>query len=144
MVDDIPHWCVSDTRMKASDMLKPPSVEGGVCALLMSSIFQSAFALTYPRDPFPPMSTPMKPFNTPANSPALSQQTKPKILSPAVRPLELVLTPVCSRGFVQGDTTKAKTIQPYKLHPLNIHLPHLTRLDPVKNTELQVPGRLSL
>ncbi|KAF9777370.1 hypothetical protein BJ322DRAFT_1115065 [Thelephora terrestris] len=28
------------------------------------SIFQSAFALKYPRDPYPSMSTPVKPFNT--------------------------------------------------------------------------------
>ena len=92
VVDNIPRWCVSDTRLKASDMLKPPLVEGGVCALLMSSIFQSAFALTYPRDPFPPMPTPVKPFSIPANSPAVSQQTKPKILSPAVCPLGFELT----------------------------------------------------
>ena len=58
--------------------------EGGVCSLLLMSIFQSAFALKYPRDPFPPMSTPVKPFNTSANSPAGLQQSKSKILSPAV------------------------------------------------------------
>ena len=86
----------------------------------------------------------MKPFNTPANSPAVSQQTKPKILSPAVCLLELEPTPVYSRGFVQGHTAKAKAIQPYQLYPLNIHLPHFTRLNPVKNAELQVPNRLSL
>ena len=124
-------------------MLKPHFVEGGVCALLMSSIFQSAFALTYPRDPFPPIPTPIKPFSTAANSPAASQ-TKPKILSPAVRPLGLELTFVYSRGFAPGDTTKAEAVQPYKLYSLNIHLPQFTRLYPIENTKLQVPGHFSL
>jgi len=83
-----------------------------VCALLMSSIFQSAFALTYPRDPFPPMSTPMKPFNTPANSPAVSQQTKPKILSPAVCLLELEPTPVTHVALCKVTPQKQRPFNP--------------------------------
>jgi hypothetical protein len=121
-----------------------PLAEGGVCALLMMSIFQSAFALKYPRDPFPPMPTPVKPFNTPANSPAVSQQTKSKILSPTVRPLELNRAPVYSLGFTESDAAETKTIQPFQFYPLDLYIPHLTRLDPVKDVELQVPSCFSL
>lgn len=120
-----------------------PFVEGGVCALLMMSIFQSAFALKYPRDPFPPMPTPVKPFNTPANSPALSQ-TKPKILSPTVCHIELMRVLVVLMWFAESDATEAKTIQPHQFYPLNILIPHFTRFNPVKNVELQVPSCLPL
>ena len=89
------------------------------------------------------MSTPVKAFNIPPNSPAASQ-TKPKIRSPAVRPLELGWTLVYSRVITQGDATKAKTIQSFELYPLNLHLPYFTRFDPVENTKLQVPNHISL
>lgn len=87
-----------------------PSVEGGVCALLMMSIFQSAFALKYPKDPFPPIPTPVKPFNTPANSPAVS---KHKILSPtACSPRNRMCPRVLTRVFQKVTPQKQKPFNP--------------------------------
>ena len=42
-----------------------------------------------PRDPYPPMPTPVKPFNVPPNSPAVAQQSKSKTLLRTVCPLKL-------------------------------------------------------
>lgn len=92
--------------------LSPCPTEGGVCSLLLLSIFQSAFALKYPRDPFPPMSTPIKSFNTSAYSPAASQQSKSKILSPRVQIPRILVCFPCThvRVFLEVDATEAKTV----------------------------------
>jgi len=50
---------------------------------------------------------------------------------------------VYSRGLIEGDAAKAKAIQPCKFHPLHLYLPYFTRFDPIKDVELQVPGRFS-
>ena len=83
-----------------------------MCSLLLMSIFQSAFALKYPRDPYPPMSTPVKPFNVPANSPAASQLSKSKILSPTVHILLKSYNAfLYADVLLEIDATEAKTVQ---------------------------------
>lgn len=83
----------------------------GVYALLVMSIFQSAFVLEYPRDPHSPVPTPVKSFNVPPNSPALTQQSKSKILSPAVSPVEP------NRASCNHSSFSART--PQKQKPFN-------------------------
>ncbi|KAF9645902.1 hypothetical protein BDM02DRAFT_3189300 [Thelephora ganbajun] len=111
-------------------------IEGGVCALLMMSIFQSAFALKYPRGSFPPMATPVKPFNTPANSPAASQ-SKHKILSPTK------VTPQKQKPFNPASSTLSTST--YLTSPvstpsrtLNYKLPAASPFNDSKNSNVSM------
>jgi len=53
--------------------------------------------------------------------------------------------PSCTHAcFSESDATEAKTIQSCQFYPLDLHIPHLTRFDPVEDIELQAPNRFSI
>ena len=65
-----------------------------------------------PQGPIPPIPVPLKPFNVPPNSLAVSRQSKSGVLSPTVCPLKLSCARTLNPVFPQGDATETKIVEP--------------------------------
>ena len=122
-------------------------VEGGMRVPLMMSIFRSAFALGRPRDSYSPTSAPMKPFNIPPNSLAVSQPSKSKNLPPTACHSKFNCALQRSLRFSRKVTPqKQKPPNPASstlFHPPDIHLPRISRFDSVVDLSIlnyEFPG----
>ena len=94
--------------------------DGGACAFLIMSAFQSAFALKYPRDPFHHART-AETFQRPSKlrySPTLTT-IEIRVLLPTVCPLKLSCARTLTPVFPQGEPQKQKLLNP--LLPSSLH-----------------------
>ena len=114
---------------------------------LMMPIFRSAFALGRPRDSYSQTSAPVKLFNIPPNSLAVSQPSKYKNLPPAACRSKFNCALLRSLRFPRKVTPqKQKPPNPASstlFHPPDIHLPRITRFDSVADLSIlnyEFPG----
>ena len=126
-------------RSRAEAAFRPVSA-GGVCALLIVSIsLPLRVQIPIPRDLYPPIPTPEKPFNVPPGS----RRDTIEIQDPFTYGMSFKTLTAPPRAFTSvpspGDTIETKTIQAHKFHPFGFHLPHITRSNSVEDVELPFP-----
>ena len=92
-----------------------------------------------PQGPIPPMTVPLKPFNVPPNSLAVSPQSRSGSFHPWYVHLNSVALVHSLQFFRKVTPQKQKW-----LNPLDSFLPHFTRFCPVEDVKLRIRDRFPI